>query len=368
MMKNNNATSPFCFDTARVAKVVDTTEAKVEKEAIAMTTGVAVIPVRPIALMNGIVLIVEITEVKVAREARRIMGAGKEITTIIGQATPILGRPTALMNGIVGLVVDLIVEITEAKVAREARRIMGAGKEITTIIGQATPILGRPTALMNGIVGLVVDLIVEITEAKVAREARRIMGAAKASTNIGQVIPGRRPTALTITTGIITVEKVVDSMEVKVDFMEEREVKGARVEKVSGIPHTEQSEYLRISLLVGPHLILIISLLVGPHLIPIIILLPTIMVVMIATIMRAGVITESIGRIAIILKKIICAIITMRDSISENIVEKVAVTVPNIRNPVHLQESHPENQQESRQGSPQGNLQESQLGSRPEAQ
>jgi len=306
MMKNNNVTSPFCLGTARVAKVVDTTAAKVEKEAIAMTTGVAVIPVRPIALMNGIV----------------------------------------------GLVVDLIVEITEAKVAREARRIMGAGKEITTIIGQATPILGRPTALMNGIV-----LIVEITEVKVAREARRIMGAAKASTNIGQVIPGRRPTALTITTGIITVEKVVDSMEVRVDSMEEREVKEARVEKVCGIPHTEQSEYLRISLLVGPHLI------------PIIILLPTIMVVMIATIMRAGVITESIGRIVIIWKKIICAIITMRDSISEeNIVEKVVVTAANIRNLVHLQESPQGSHLGNLQGSHQGNLQESQLGSRPEAQ
>mmetsp|Transcript_64140 Transcript_64140/g.71848 ORF Transcript_64140/g.71848 Transcript_64140/m.71848 type:complete len:319 (-) Transcript_64140:131-1087(-) len=236
MMKNNNATSPFCFDTARVAKVVDTTAAKVEKEAIAMTTGVAVIPVRPIALMNGIVLIVEITEVKVAREARRIMAP------------------------------------------------------------------------------------------------------AKASTNTGQAIPGRRPTALTITIGTIAVEKVVDSMEVKVDSMAEREVKGARVEKVSGIPHTEQSEYLRISLLAGPHLILIISLLVGPHLIPIIILLPTIMVVRIATIMRAGVITESIGRIVIILKRIICAIITMRDSISdENIVEKVVITAASIRNPVHPQ-------------------------------
>jgi len=289
---------------------VATTAAKVEKEAIAMTTGVAVIPVRPIALMNGIVLIVEITEVKVAREARRIMGAGKEITTIIGQATPILGRPTALMNGIVGLVVDLIVEITEAKVAREARRIMGA---------------------------------------------------AKASTNIGQAIPGRRPTALTMTTGTKAVEKEVDSMEGRVDSMEEREVKEARVEKVSGIPHTEQSEYLRISLLVGPHLIPIISLLVGPHLIPIIILLPTIMVVMIATIMRAGVITESIGKIVSIWKKIICAIITMRESISEeNIVEKVVVTAANIRNPVHPQENQQGNLPESRPENQQGNLPEAQ--------
>jgi len=97
----------------------------------------------------------------------------------------------------------------------------------------------------------------------------------------------------------------------------------------------EQLETLLISLLVGLHLIPTISLLVGPHLIPIIILLPTIMVVMIATIMRAGVITESIGRIVIIWKKIICAIITMRESIlEENIVEKAAVTAANIRNPV----------------------------------